>query len=128
MATDALVTATPVVIVEDDADTLELYALSLRTAGYDVSLARTGSDAVELVRRVHPKVVVTDLTLPDLAGVPLCQAIHEAGRDGLEALIVVSGNADPDLLSGVRAAGVREVLTKPCLPTDLEAALRRALA
>ena len=129
MTTDhAIVTATPVVLVEDDADTLDLYSLSLRTAGYDVRAARTGADGVELVRTLHPKVVVTDLTLPDLGGVPLCEAIHDAGQSVLEALIVVSGSADQELLAGVRAAGAREVLTKPCLPADLEAAIRRALA
>lgn len=129
MTTDhTIVGVTPVVIVEDDLDTLDLYSLSLKAAGYDVQPARTGIDAIELVRRVRPKIVVTDLTLPDLAGVPLCEAIREAGQDVLEALIVVSGSADQDLLSGVRAAGAREVLIKPCLPTDLEAAIRRALA
>ncbi len=124
----AIVAATLVVIVEDDLDTLDLYSLSLRAAGYDVRPARTGGDALELMRQVRPKIVVTDLTLPDLAGVPLCLAITEAGRTELEALIVVSGSADQDLLSRVRAAGAREVLVKPCLPTELEAAIRRALA
>jgi DNA-binding response OmpR family regulator len=129
MTTDhAIVTAMPVVIVEDDVDTLDLYSLSLRAAGYDVQPARSGSAALELVRRLRPRVVVTDLTLPDLAGVPLCEALREAGRDALEALIVVSGSADEDVLSGVRGAGAREVLVKPCLPAELEAAIRRALA
>ena len=129
MSTDrAIVTAAPVVIVEDDLDTLDLYSMSLRAAGYDVQPARNGGDALDLIRRARPKVVVTDLTLPDLAGVPLCEAIVEAGRPDLGVLIVVSGSADQDLLSKVRSAGAREVLVKPCLPTDLEAAVRRALA
>ncbi|MBP1633573.1 MAG: putative two-component system response regulator [Acidobacteria bacterium] len=119
--------APPVVIVEDDADTLELYSLSLEAAGYDVRPARTAGRAIELVRAVRPRVVVTDLTLPDLAGVPLCEALSEAGRSDLGALIVVSGSADERVLSGVRAAGAREILVKPCLPTELEAAIRRAL-
>jgi len=124
----AIVAATPVVVVEDDNDTLELYSMSLRAAGYDVRPARTGAEALDLVRRVHPRVVVTDLTLPDLGGVELCKAVSDAGLPGLEALIVVSGSGDQDLLSKVRAAGARDVLVKPCLPTDLEAAIRRALS
>lgn len=129
MTTDhALVNATPVVLVEDDLDTLDLYSLALHAAGYDVRPARTGTDGVGLVRTLHPRVVVTDLTLPDLGGVPLCEAIRDAGQGALEALVVVSGSADEELLARVRAAGAREVLIKPCLPADLQAAIRRALA
>ncbi len=124
----ASVAAAPVVVVEDDLDTLELYSMSLRVAGFDVRPARTGAEALDLVRRLHPKVVVTDLTLPDLGGVELCQAVSEAGRPDLRALIVVSGSGDQDLLTGARAAGASDVIEKPCLPTDLEAAIRRALS
>jgi DNA-binding response OmpR family regulator len=129
MSSDQPVPAgTPVVIVEDDADTLDLYAMSLEAAGFDVRPARNAGDALDLVRALRPRVVVTDLTLPDLAGVRLCEALSEAGRADLDALIVVSGSADEEVLSGVRAAGAREVLAKPCLPAELEAAIRRALA
>ena len=121
------VTPSRVVIVEDDRDTLELYSLFLSTAGYAVHQARNGADGLELVRSVQPSVVVTDLTLPDLGGGPLCKALRKAGSPGLQGLIVVSGSADEDVLATARAAGADDILTKPCLPAELEAAIRRVL-
>ena len=118
---------TLVVILEDDEDTLELYSLALTAAGYDVRQTRTGEEGLTLVRSLRPRAVISDLTLPDHAGVPLCDALRAAGAATDAALIVVSGSADQGLLAAARQAGAREILIKPCLPTDLEAALRRAL-
>jgi len=115
------------VIIEDDTDTLELYALFLKSAGYVVRQARTGEAGLDIVRSLKPRLVVTDLTLPDLAGARLCRSLRAAGAPDLAGLIVVTGSADEEMLASVRAAGADGILTKPCLPTDLEAAIRRVL-
>jgi CheY-like chemotaxis protein len=115
-------------IVDDDVDTLALYTLALDGTGLVVSQAATGREALEAVRANSPEVVVTDLTLPDIDGIELCAALRSAAGPGLAGLIVLSGTSDPDQHARARRAGATEVLTKPCLPSDLERAIRKALS
>lgn len=117
-----------VLIVDDDADTLALYGLALRASGLVVEQATTGGQALETARARPPEVVVTDLTLPDIDGIDLCAALRNSLGPTLAGLIVLSGTSDPDQHERARQAGATDVLTKPCLPGDLEQVIRRALS
>ena len=83
-----------VVLVDDSVDTRRLVRIALRVHGGFEVLAETGSgeEAVELVRRLQPDVVVLDLGLPDLAG----QDVLTQVRDAAPAVqIVVFSGTDP---------------------------------
>ena len=57
------------VVVEDDRDIGDLISGLLEKAGFEVAVARTGTDALALVRDNAPDLVTLDLTLPDIDGV-----------------------------------------------------------
>jgi len=117
-----------VLIVDDDRDTLTLYAFALGESGLVVDQATTGAEAVAAARANPPAVIVTDLTLPDVDGIELCGELRVAAGPGLSGLIVLSGSSDAAQHERARRAGASEVLTKPCLPADLEGVIRAALS
>ncbi|NPC98337.1 response regulator [Nocardioides sp. zg-DK7169] len=83
-----------VVLVDDSPETRRLVRLALRLRGGFEVLAETGSgeEAVALVRRLQPDVVVLDLGLPDLAGRAVLTSVREAAP---EMQVVVFSGADP---------------------------------
>jgi CheY-like chemotaxis protein len=64
-----------VLLVEDDADALEVLTELLETGGDEVSVSCTGTAALALARLVRPDVVVMDLRLPDTDGVDLIRTL-----------------------------------------------------
>ena len=99
-----------VLIVDDDEDVLQVTAEILETLGYRVLTARTGSEAVEELRRnSHISVLLADIRIPDVGG---------------EGLAGIAATWRPDirvvLTSGFgRPRGNSEFLPKPYRATDL---------
>ena len=54
-----------VLVIDDDARILKTLAINLRARGYEVSLARSGEEGLQLAARHHPDAVILDLGLPD---------------------------------------------------------------
>ena len=67
-------------MVEDDPNILELLSASLRFAGFDVTTATSGAEAVNAARDVRPDLVVLDVMLPDLDGFEVIRRLREGGR------------------------------------------------
>ena len=66
-------------VVEDDANILELLSASLRFAGFDVSTATSGCAAVSAAKSTTPDLVVLDVMLPDLDGFEVIRLMREGG-------------------------------------------------
>jgi CheY-like chemotaxis protein len=65
-----------ILVVEDDPDCAELLDLHLRKRGHDVSLARTGAQALERIVSLRPDAAVMDLRLPGVDGVRLVEILR----------------------------------------------------
>jgi CheY-like chemotaxis protein len=76
-----------VLVADDDEDMLELASLHLREAGYDVTKARDGVEALRLARERHPDLCVFDAVMPGLRGHEVLRALRE--DEGTEAIPVV---------------------------------------
>jgi CheY-like chemotaxis protein len=116
-----------VLIVDDDADTLQLYEFALELYGLEVVAARSARDGLRAAKRRAPNVVVTDLAMPGMDGIEFCRALkaNEQTRD--IPVLAVSGQAISWMESRARAAGCSEVLLKPCEPERLCAVILRVL-
>jgi two-component system chemotaxis sensor kinase CheA len=94
-----------VLVVEDSFTVRELQRSILEAAGYRVSTARDGRDALDVLDR-DPEIalVVTDLEMPELDGLQLTRAIRaDATRSSLPVVIVTSRASDEDRQSGIEA-------------------------
>src|SRR3984885_11384709 len=82
---------TSVLVVDDEPQILRALRINLRVRHYDVQVAGTGAEALEVAAKHPPDLVVLDLGLPDLDGVEVIQGL----RGWTDApIIVLSGRAD----------------------------------
>ena len=77
-----------ILVVDDDRHVLSLTSAIAASAGYDTMEACTGTEALELVARARPDLVVLDVVLPDMSGFDVCKQIkaEPALRNTLVAL------------------------------------------
>ena len=61
-----------VLIVDDEPDALLVLSMALQPLGYDVSTAKDGLDALQVVAQHQPHVIITDITMPMMDGTALC--------------------------------------------------------
>ena len=112
-------------LVEDDRDGRLMYADWLTGAGFRVDQAHNGFQALERAFDSRPHVVVTDLNIPGIDGFELTRRLKHDARTRDVLVLAVTGYAafasDPER---ARRAGCDVVLSKPCSPEDLEAAIR----
>ena len=66
----------PILVVEDIPNVLELLEVTLRFKGYPVVTARNGQEAIEVILREHPALVITDILMPKMDGYALVQRIR----------------------------------------------------
>lgn len=102
-----------ILVVEDDADCRELVESLLSSAGYDVIGAKTAVDALCVVERVRPDLVILDLMLPDVSGHEVARHLANDWRAFDVPIIVLSALADEGHKMVARFSGVYDYLEKP---------------
>jgi two-component system, cell cycle response regulator DivK len=116
-----------VLLVDDVADNRTVYAMWLTAVGFRIVEAANGQEALEAVVRLRPDVVVMDLSLPQMDGWEATRRIKAAPETRALPVIALTGYALADHAQRAREAGCDLVITKPCLPEDLEKILRGTL-
>jgi CheY-like chemotaxis protein len=116
-----------VLVVDDNEDNREIYASSLRHAGFEVEIACDGEEALVVARRFQPEFVIMDLGMPVMDGWAAIRGLRDHPDTKNAYVIVVSGFADSQSRLRATEAGCNEFLAKPCLPRDLTACITRAL-
>lgn len=102
-----------VMIVEDDAKSIQLLQLILVTEGYDVQIARDGRRALTMIEEQPPDLILLDLMLPGMDGFELLQQMRSDARLADVPVVVVSAKAQRLDELKADALGVRGYLTKP---------------
>jgi two-component system, OmpR family, KDP operon response regulator KdpE len=115
---------TRVLVVDDEPQILRALRINLRVRDYEVHVAATGAEALEVAGRYPPDLVILDLGLPDLDGVEVIQGLRGWTK---APIIVLSGRADS--LDKVEAldAGADDYVTKPFGVEELLARMRAAV-
>ena len=102
------------VLAVDNAEHFRLYLLDLFTeAGHYVVTARGGQEAYALAQEWIPDLVITDLLLPGMDGVALCQRLKATPRLSRIPVVLVTGLTSQEIRSQAEAAGIDLVLAKP---------------
>lgn len=114
-----------IVLLEDHPDSLEMYGLLLRHAGYQVHEASTAAEAIALLRTLTPDALVMDVGLPDMNGIDLCRRLRHDARLESMPIIAVTGWTTTDRGSRLVDAPFSELLQKPVSPDVLLAAVTR---
>jgi CheY-like chemotaxis protein len=116
-----------VLVVDDDADTRELYHIMLEGVGYRVESAGNVRAASELAARTTPHVVLTDWRLPDGDGFAVCDALRGRRASRNVPIIAVSGLSMPaEMAAEAHTRGFTSIIVKPASPDDILRAVHRA--
>ncbi len=113
-----------VLVVDDEKQLLRALAINLKARDYDVDLAQTGEQALDLAARRHPDVVVLDLGLPGIDGVEVIRGIR--GWSQVPIVVLSARDAESAKVAALDA-GADDYVTKPFGMDELLARLRVAL-
>jgi len=113
-----------VLVVDDDAKTVELVKLYLNRDGYKVEVAYDGVEALRLAREVRPDLIVLDLMLPGFDGLQVCQALRQ--ESDVPIIMLTARTTEEDKLNGL-GLGADDYVTKPFSPRELAARVRAVL-
>ena len=121
-----------ILVVDDEADITALVAYHLAKAGYRVTTAANGRDALAAAREERPDLVVLDLMLPRVSGYDVLAELRrrEETRD-IGVILLTARKDEPDRIKGL-SLGADDYLPKPFSPQELvlrvSAVLRRLAA
>ncbi|MBK8025407.1 MAG: hybrid sensor histidine kinase/response regulator [Chloroflexi bacterium] len=111
-----------ILYIEDDAASRSLVERALRYGGYHVLIADCGLDGIDLARRAHPDLILTDINLPDLTGREITTMLR--GEPGFSSTPIVALTAMTlaEHRELTQAAGITGYMTKPI---DIDQLLER---
>ena len=116
-----------ILIIEDEANIVDIIKLYLEQAGYTLVCANDGIAGLELHAREHPDLVILDLMLPILDGMEVCRRIRNWATTPI--LMLTARQGEEDRINGLEA-GADDYLVKPFSPRELvsrvKAILRRS--
>jgi DNA-binding response OmpR family regulator len=114
-------------IVEDDADTVEMLSLFFEEEGYRVLSTAWGQDALKLGQELLPDVILLDIRLPDINGFEVCRQLHNSFQTSHIPVICLTEKKEQiDKIEGLEAGAV-DYMTKPFNLHELKLRVRNAL-
>jgi len=102
-----------VMIVEDSPAVAEMIKDGLEEAGYQARVANDGFEALRDLLEFQPDLIITDIMMPKVDGLELCQAIQNRLETRDIPFILLSSRFDPDTVERGRNIGARFFVAKP---------------
>jgi len=112
-----------VLVVDDNRDAAESLAMVLRFAGYDVSIAFSGAEALETGNRERPRAAIIDIGMPGMSGHEVARRMRLEAWGRNAVLLALTGWGQEQDKQAAKAAGFDEHLTKPVDPDAVERVL-----
>ena len=108
-----------ILIVEDEPDAVELLELHLKNAGYDVTLAEDGEEALRKIHKSIPDLVILDLMIPEINGLEVCKVIRkDPATESIPVVMCTAKASEIDKVLGLEL-GADDYITKPFSPREL---------
>ena len=114
-----------ILIVDDDSSVRRVMQMQLSEAGYDVKVAASGNDALRIATESHPKLIITDLRMPDLDGIELLRRLSE--NEIQTTVIMVTAFGSIETAVQAMRLGAYDYITKPIDYDALQLAVQRAM-
>ena len=117
-----------VLIVDDNVDAREMYAIYLEHAGFRAAEADDGETAIAFARRDKPAVILMDATMPRLDGWEAARRLKDDPETKDIPLIMLTAHAFTEHRERAAQVGADAFLAKPVLPDQLALEIRKVLA
>jgi len=102
-----------ILVVDTDEALVDSMTRALVNAGYEPMRAYDGLEALVILKKVRPDLVITDFILPKLEGGDLVRALKARPETTDIPVIFISHQTDPETLAEARSLGARKFLAKP---------------
>jgi two-component system OmpR family response regulator len=116
-----------ILVVDDEPNIAELLSVALRFEGYEVGVAGTGTEALDMARSYRPNLIMLDVMLPDLDGNEVCRRLRQQGEH-MPIVFLTARDTTEDKVQGLAMGD--DYVTKPFsieeLMARVGAILRRA--
>lgn len=113
-----------ILIVDDDAQMLDMVELVLRREGFNVARAFSARDALGQIDSLPPDLLLIDAMLPDLDGLALCRKLRTLSHTANTPIIFLTGYDAPFSVVDALGAGGDDFIRKPFVPRELAARVR----
>lgn len=112
-----------IVIIDDDQDTVDSFAMLLRQLGHTVHTARRGHDALELLDDLNADLVFLDLALPAMDGFEVAKRIRREPRLSETKIIALTGLSEAKHRQRAQYAGFDGYLVKPATLEEIQTSI-----
>ena len=117
-----------ILLVDDEPDLVQMVSVRLKAAGYEVSTAYDGQEALEKVRQAQPDLMILDLMLPKLDGYKVCRLLKFDERTRALPILIFTARAQVEDVTLATECGADAYLTKPFEAKMLLAKMQELLA
>ncbi len=108
-----------VLVVEDEADVVDILRYNLSRAGFQVLIAASGDLGLDMARRMRPDIIVLDLMLPGMTGQEVCRALKADANTEMIPVMMLTARGEPhERVKGLEL-GADDYVTKPFSPREL---------
>jgi len=118
---------TTILYVEDNEDNIYMLSARLQREGFEVSIARTGSEGVAMARAELPDLVIMDLVLPEMDGFDAARQLRDSSDTRHIPIIALSASVLPEHQHRAIDAGCDDFETKPVDFPRLRAKIEKLL-
>lgn len=108
-----------ILVVDDEAHITHVVALKLRNAGFEVETAADGEEAMDIARERTPDLVITDLQMPYVSGLQLCERLRSTPATSAVPAIMLTARGHALADSDLAKTNIRLVLSKPFSPRQV---------
>jgi len=116
-----------ILIVDDDPDILDVLKITLEAEGYEVIEAHDGKEALDIIKRTNPDLLITDFKMPKMCGDELCSNLKDDILVQHMPIIMLTGKGEvTDKVHGINA-GADDYMVKPFEPQELVARVKMVL-
>jgi two-component system, cell cycle response regulator DivK len=116
-----------VLLVEDVADTREMYADYLRHCGFEVTTANNGAEALDAARQTAPDVVLMDAAMPGLDGWAATKLLKNDPATRDVPVLILTAHVFAEHKQRAQEVGADGFIGKPCMPDELAREVSAAL-
>ncbi|MCP4294097.1 MAG: response regulator [Proteobacteria bacterium] len=108
-----------ILIVDDDALNIEVISQQLEAEHYSIKIAHNGAEALEMVERQKPDLILLDVMMPEISGFDVCEQLRSKYHQShLPIIFLTAKNREEDVIHGLEIGG-NDYLTKPFFRSEL---------
>jgi DNA-binding response OmpR family regulator len=116
-----------ILIIDDDPRLVEVLRIRLEVCGYTIHTAYSGMDGWSAAKRLKPRVIVLDVSMPGMDGLQVCRLIRAEPDMAATPIIVISALAHEEARRAAIEAGATEFIGKPYQAARVIAAICGAI-